>query len=143
MTCQGHMSLIIFTELFQECEEKVTGFEIQEEYHAADLHKELVNLKKVLGDEKRRSNSDSNKLTELQALFANSMKSYNEAVEHAKQLGTSSSHVFTNSITTNLRFLSRKNQIILAISGFHNPHDIRAVTFRICLFLDFLKPLKV
>lgn len=70
----------------QECEEKVTGFEIQEEYHAADLHKELVNLKKVLGDEKRRSNSDSNKLTELQALFANSMKSYNEAVEHAKQL---------------------------------------------------------
>ena len=90
------MSLIIFTEIFQECEEKVTGFEIQEEYHAADLHKELVNLKKVLGDEKRRSNSDSNKLTELQALFANSMKSYNEAVEHAKQLGTSSSHVFTN-----------------------------------------------
>ena len=82
--------------LFQECEEKVTGFEIQEEYHAADLHKELVNLKKVLGDEKRRSNSDSNKLTELQALFANSMKSYNEAVEHAKQLGIGSSHVFTN-----------------------------------------------
>ena len=60
------------------------------------MHKELVNLKKVLGDEKRRSNSDSNKLTELQALFANSMKSYNEAVEHAKQLGTSPSHVFTN-----------------------------------------------
>ena len=50
----------------------------------------------MLGDEKRRSNSDSNKLTELQALFANSMKSYNEAVEHAKQLGTSSSHVLTN-----------------------------------------------
>ena len=86
---------IFFTELFQECEEKVTGFEIQEEYHAADLHKELVNLKKVLGDEKRRSNSDSNKLTELQALFANSMKSYNEAVEHAKQLGTYPLHVFT------------------------------------------------
>ena len=102
------MSLIIFAELFQECEEKVTGFEIQEEYHAADLHKELVNLKKVLGDEKRRSNSDSNKLTELQALFANSMKSYNEAVEHAKQLGTSSSHVLTNPESTKPDFLTMK-----------------------------------
>ena len=64
----------------------MTGFEIQEEYHAADLRKELVNLKKVLGDEKRRSHSDSNKLTELQSFFAAAMKSYNDAVEHAKQL---------------------------------------------------------
>ena len=31
-------------------------------------------------------NSDSNKLTEIQSLFANALKSYNEAVEHAKQL---------------------------------------------------------
>lgn len=53
----------------QECEEKLTGFEIQEEYHAADLRKELVNLRKVLGDEKRRSNSDSTKLNELQNLL--------------------------------------------------------------------------
>ena len=33
----------------QESEDKLTGFEIQEEYHAADLRKELVNLRKVLG----------------------------------------------------------------------------------------------
>ena len=79
-------NMVFFKKKFQECEEKVTGFEIQEEYHAADLRKELVNLRKVLGDEKRRSNGDSNKLTELQSLFGAAMKSYNEAVEHAKQL---------------------------------------------------------
>ena len=70
----------------QESEDKLTGFEIQEEYHAADLRKELQNLRKVLGDEKRRSNSDTNKLSELQSLFGTAIKAYNEALEHAKQL---------------------------------------------------------
>lgn len=68
----------------QECEEKLTGFEIQEEYHAADLRKELVNIRKVLGDDKRRSNGDGSKLAELQALFASALKAYNETIDSAK-----------------------------------------------------------
>merc|ERR1712223_1986230 len=69
-----------------ECEEKLTGFEIQEEYHAADLRKEMTLLKKVLGDEKRRSTGDSQKISELQALFGSALKSYNEAIDQAKHL---------------------------------------------------------
>ena len=69
-----------------ECEQKLTGFEIQEEYHAADLRKELTNLKKILGDEKRKSNGDCQKLLELQTLFGSAMKSYNDALEHVKHL---------------------------------------------------------
>lgn len=70
----------------QECEEKLTGFEIQEDYHAADLRKELLSLRKVLGEEKRRSNGDSAKLGELQSLLGTALKSYTETVEHAKQV---------------------------------------------------------
>ena len=62
--------------ILQECEEKLTGFEIQEEYHAADLRKELSNIKKILIDEKRRSNGDTVKINELQTMFGAAMKAY-------------------------------------------------------------------
>ena len=99
----------------QECEEKLTGFEIQvyllphinalnsgknvfnhheitlfkqEEYHANDLRKELCNVKKILVDEKRRSNGDTVKINEFQSLFGAVMKSYQDSIDHMKQLGT-------------------------------------------------------
>ena len=65
------------TDRLEECEEKLTGFEIQEEYHAADLRKELSNLKKILSDEKRRSSGDSQKLSDL-------AKAYQECIEQLK-----------------------------------------------------------
>jgi len=74
----------------QECEEKLTGFEIQEEYHANDLRKELCNVKKILIDEKRRSNGDTVKINEFQSLFGAVMKSYQDSIDHMKQLGTDS-----------------------------------------------------
>ena len=74
------------TQSLHECEQKLTGFEIQEEYHAADLRKELTHLKKILGEEKRKSHGDCGKLLELQTLFGSAMKSYNDTIEHIKHL---------------------------------------------------------
>merc|ERR1712241_135924 len=74
----------------QECEEKLTGFEIQEEYHAADLRKELSNIKKILIDEKRRSNGDTVKINELQTMFGAAMKAYQDSIDHMKHMESSS-----------------------------------------------------
>ena len=81
---QDHLDRM--TQSLHECEQKLTGFEIQEEYHAADLRKELTHLKKILGEEKRKSHGDCGKLLELQTLFGSAMKSYNDTIEHIKHL---------------------------------------------------------
>ena len=61
-------------------------FYLQEDYHVADLRKELSNVKKLLSDERRRSNSDSQKISEAQLLFAQVIKDYNGAIENIRQL---------------------------------------------------------
>ena len=61
----------------------------QEEYHAADLRKELSNIKKILIDEKRRSNGDMVKVNEMQTMFATAMKAYQESVDHMKHMESS------------------------------------------------------
>ena len=81
---QDHLDRM--TASLHECEQKLTGFEIQEEYHAADLRQELANLKKILGEEKRKSHGDCAKLMELQTLFGSALKSYHETIEHLKHL---------------------------------------------------------
>ena len=58
----------------------------QEEYHAADLRKEISNIKKILIDEKRRSNGDMVKVNEMQTMFATAMKAYQESVDHMKHM---------------------------------------------------------
>ena len=64
----------------------VKCFYLQEDYHVADLRKELSNVKKLLSDERRRSNSDSQKISEAQLLFAQVIKDYNGAIENIRQL---------------------------------------------------------
>ena len=61
-------------------------FQFQEDYHVADLRKELSNVKKLLSDERRRSTSDGQKMTDTQVLFAQVLKDYNSAIENVKQL---------------------------------------------------------
>jgi len=46
----------------------------------------LSNVKKLLSDERRRSNSDSQKISEAQLLFAQVIKDYNGAIENIRQL---------------------------------------------------------
>lgn len=61
-------------------------FSFQEDYHVADLRKELSNVKKLLADEQRRSTSDGQKITETQFMFAQMLKDYNSAVDQLNQL---------------------------------------------------------
>lgn len=70
----------------EECAQKLMGFEIQEDYHVADLRKELSNVKKVLADEVRRSSNDSNKVSDVQHMFSQMLKDYNSAVDKLNQL---------------------------------------------------------
>ena len=46
----------------------------------------MSNVKKLLSDERRRSNSDGQKITEAQVLFAQMLKDYNSAIENIRQL---------------------------------------------------------
>ena len=46
----------------------------------------MSNVKKLLSDERRRSNSDSQKISEAQLLFAQVIKDYNGAIENIRQL---------------------------------------------------------
>ena len=52
----------------------------------ADLRKELSNVKKLLGDEQRRSNNDSQRINEAQYMFIQMLKDYNAAVDKLNQL---------------------------------------------------------
>ena len=73
-------------EALEECEKKLTGFEIHEDYHVQDLRKELGSLRKALADERKRSTSDTYKLDEAQLLFAQVYSEYNGHRENLKQL---------------------------------------------------------
>ena len=46
----------------------------------------MSNVKKLLSDERRRSNSDGQKITETQVLFAQVLKDYNSSTENVRQL---------------------------------------------------------
>ena len=43
-------------------------------------------MKKLLSEERRRSNSDGQKFSESQVLFAQVLKDYNSAIENLRQL---------------------------------------------------------
>lgn len=68
----------------EDCEKKLTGFEIQEDYHAADLRKELSAVKRLLNEDRRRSSGESQKLFEVQTLFGQVYKDYNNLIEALK-----------------------------------------------------------
>lgn len=70
----------------EECEEKLSSFEIQEEYHVADLRKELASVKKLLMEERKRSGVETQKLVDVQAAFGQVFKDYQSAVESLKQV---------------------------------------------------------
>ena len=52
----------------------------------ADLRKELANVKKLLGDEQRRSSNDGVRVIEVQYMFTQMLKDYNAAVDKLNQL---------------------------------------------------------
>lgn len=58
----------------------------QEDYHVADLRKELGNLRKLLADERRRSICEGQKLLEVQGQFGQALKEYSGLVDNVKQL---------------------------------------------------------
>lgn len=70
----------------EECSQKLIGFEIQEDYHVADLRKELCNVKKLLGDEQRRCKESGQRISETQFMFGQMLKDYNSAVDQLNQL---------------------------------------------------------
>jgi len=70
----------------EECEEKLASFEIQEEYHVADLRKQLSSVKKLLLEERKRSGSESQKLGDVQSAFGQVFKEYQATLEGLKQL---------------------------------------------------------
>ena len=91
----------------EECEEKLSSFEIQgrskflaeknkecelspqsfqEEYHVADLRKQLSSVKKLLLEERKRSGTESQKLGDVQAAFGQVFKDYQATLEGLKQL---------------------------------------------------------
>ena len=43
-------------------------------------------MKKLLSDERRRSSSDSQRIQEVQVLFAQVLKDYNNAIDNMRQL---------------------------------------------------------
>ena len=65
---------------------KLTIDIFQEEYHVADLRKELSLVKKLLMGETARSGMESQKLDDAQSLFAKAFKDYSMALETLKQV---------------------------------------------------------
>ena len=58
----------------------------QEEYHVADLRKQLSSVKKLLLEERKRSGSESQKLGDVQSAFGQVFKEYQATLEGMKQL---------------------------------------------------------
>ena len=58
----------------------------QEEYHVADLRKQLSSVKKLLLEERKRSGSESQKLGDVQSAFGQVFKEYQATMEGMKQL---------------------------------------------------------
>ena len=58
----------------------------QEEYHVADLRKQLSSVKKLLLEERKRSGSESQKLGDVQSAFGQVFKEYQATLEGLKQL---------------------------------------------------------
>lgn len=91
----------------EECEEKLASFEIQEEYHAADLRKELTLIKKLLLDEERKSDTETQKFGDAQSLFGKALKDYYCAVETLKQVQQKKMREVCQLINTCLNILIR------------------------------------
>ena len=52
----------------------------------ADLRKELLNVRKLLGDEQHRSSNDSQRVEDAQYMFTQMLKDYNSAVDKLNQI---------------------------------------------------------
>ena len=58
----------------------------QEDYHVADLRKELQTVKKLLADERLKSDLEEQRVGELQSLFGQIFKDYTTTIDSLKHL---------------------------------------------------------
>lgn len=57
----------------------------QEDYHVADLRKELSSIRRLLKDERKKSTEESHKLDDSQLLFAQVYSEYQNLRDQLKQ----------------------------------------------------------
>ena len=60
-------------------------FFLQEDYHVADLRKELNSMRKLLLEERKKSTDESHKLDDSQLMFAQVYSDYQSLRDQLKQ----------------------------------------------------------
>ena len=64
----------------------MTFSNFQEDYHVADLRKELQTVKRLLADERQKSDMEGQRIGELQTLFGQIFKDYTGTIDALKHL---------------------------------------------------------